>query len=318
MKREPTSVLPGSLARTLRPDGRIKDPAPSADAEADVATALFFASGRWGDGKEPYDYATEGRRMIHEMRPLLARGTAHERREGDAPLSLFTTGHQPRAFVAGPGESIEGDELTSPRFHVPAFYELWARYGAREDALFWQEAVTAARDYLVHSAHPATGLWPGLTTLDGRAVTRSADPGSASFRRESWRTIFNMAVDVAWWKADPRETDVLNRVHAFFVRQGLATYGDAFTPRGEETSRVHAPGLMAMLAAASTASSDPWGWRFVDELAGLPFGLGKRPTSDGLLQLLGLLQVAGRFRVWVPDPPPASTGHAMPIGRHHS
>jgi oligosaccharide reducing-end xylanase len=315
MKREPTSALPGSLARTLRPDGRIKDPAPSAEAEADVATALFFASGRWGDRKEPYDYATEARRLIRGMRPLFEHGTGQGRHAGGAPLSLFTAGHQPRAFVAGPGESVERDDFTSPRFYLPAFYELWARYGAREDALFWQEAVTVARDYLVHSAHPVTGLWSGLTTLDGRVVIRSTDPGSASFRRESWRTILNLAVDGAWWAADPRETDVLNRVHAFFVREGLATYGDAFTQPGRETSREHAPGLVAMNAAASSASSDPWGWRFVDELASLPFGLGRRPTSDGLLQLLGLLHVAGRFRVWVPEPPPEQA-HAAPSGRH--
>ena len=197
-------------------------------------------------------------------------------------------------------------ELTASRLYLPAFYELWARYGIREDARFWQEAVSVGRDFLVRAAHPLTGLWPGVATMQGEPAPLTGDPGAASFRRESWRVVFNLAVDVAWWAADPRETDLIDRVHGFFVRQGLGTYGDAFTLNGEPTSREHAPGLVAMNAAGAAGSSDPYGWRFVDELWSLPFGLGRRPTSDSLLQLLGLLQVAGRFRVWVPGRPTAS------------
>ena len=41
----------------------------------------------------------------------------------------------------------ERNTFTDPSYHLPAFYELWARWGPEEDRAFWARAATVSRDY---------------------------------------------------------------------------------------------------------------------------------------------------------------------------
>jgi endo-1,4-beta-D-glucanase Y len=65
-------------------------------------------------------------------------------------------------------------EFSDPSYHLPAFYEIWARRAAgwkgrqAEDRAFWREAARVSRDYLEKSAHPETGLTPDYAEFDGR------------------------------------------------------------------------------------------------------------------------------------------------------
>jgi endo-1,4-beta-D-glucanase Y len=52
------SVWQGFFAWDCEPDGSKLDATPAPDGEAFIATALLFASARWGDGTGYRDYGT--------------------------------------------------------------------------------------------------------------------------------------------------------------------------------------------------------------------------------------------------------------------
>ena len=47
-----------------KPDGTRLSQGPAPDGEEFFAMALFFASNRWGDGAEPYDYDAQARKYF--------------------------------------------------------------------------------------------------------------------------------------------------------------------------------------------------------------------------------------------------------------
>ena len=51
--------------------------------------------------------------------------------------------------------SSERPQFTDPSYHLPAFYELWARWGPAADRDFWMEAAAASRDFFL--AHRPSG-----------------------------------------------------------------------------------------------------------------------------------------------------------------
>ena len=70
----------------------------------------------------------------------------------------------------------ERNTFTDPSYHLPAFYELWARWGPERDRAFWAKAASVSRDFFVKSADPKTGLVPNLGALR-RHAPRLARPG---------------------------------------------------------------------------------------------------------------------------------------------
>ena len=40
-----------------------------------------------------------------------------------------------------------GNTFSDPSYHLPAFYELWARWGPVGDRAFWGEAAQVSRNY---------------------------------------------------------------------------------------------------------------------------------------------------------------------------
>ena len=45
---------------------------------------------------------------------------------------------------------------TDASYHLPAFYELWARWGPEEDRAFWAEAADVSRDFFNRVRGPET------------------------------------------------------------------------------------------------------------------------------------------------------------------
>jgi hypothetical protein len=60
---------------------------------------------------------------------------------------------------------------TDPSYHLPAFYELWARWGPEADRSFWAEAAKVSRDFFQKATNPTTGLAPDYANFDGTPVT---------------------------------------------------------------------------------------------------------------------------------------------------
>jgi oligosaccharide reducing-end xylanase len=114
---------------------------------------------------------------------------------------------------------VNRSDFTDPSYHLPAFYELWARWGPPADRAFWAKAATASRSFFVKTTNPNTGLAPSYANFDGTPhPTRFRQ--SAIFGYDSWRTASNWSVDWAWWRKAPEEPQLSNRIQAFFRSRG--------------------------------------------------------------------------------------------------
>ncbi len=298
-QKDPKHPSYGFFSWQMAYDGSVMDELPAPDGEEYYAMALYFAANRWGNGKGIYDYEAHADRLLHDMvhrEPITGmvrqRGAMREHTVGkevneDHFMILFSPD--------------ERSHMTDPSYHLPAFYELWARWGPEEDRAFWRRAADASRDYFVKVTDPKTGLAPNLGQFDGTPLGFRG-PGSAAFREDAWRVGSNWSVDWSWWAKDPRERELSDRLQAFFVSRDIETYGDNWGLDGTLLRDRHSPGLVATNGVASLAATDEKRARkFTEALWALDV-----PSSrvfryyDGLLYMMSLLHASGRFRVIPP------------------
>src|SRR5690606_22382874 len=110
----------------------------------------------------------------------------------------------------------------------------------------------------------------------------------------------NVAVDYAWFAADPWQVEQSNRVLDFLVAQGIDSYANQFTLEGAPLSSDHSTGLVAMAAVAALAADPEKGKPFVQELWEAPLPSGRWRYYDGMLYMLGMLHVSGTFKIYAP------------------
>jgi oligosaccharide reducing-end xylanase len=280
----------GYFAWQCRFDGTVIDPGSASDGEAWFAMALFFASHRWGDGEGLLNYGAEARRLLRDMRhkPVAA---------GITPIFHRTE----KQIVFAPTDFAY--RFTDPSYHLPAFYELWARWDTDPaDRAFWRDAAATSRAYFRKAAHPRTGLMPEYSQFDGSPYTGlEFGPGKNDFRFDAWRTLANVALDHAWWRADPWQVEQSNRVLRFLGGH-LPAVPNQFSLEGRPLSTDTSPGLIAMAAVAGHAADPKLAGPFVRQLWDLPPPAGRWRYYDGLLYFLGLLQAGGRFQIHAPSP----------------
>ena len=291
--RHTTGPRAGYFAWQCKFDGTIIDPGSASDGEIWFATALFFASHRWGDGEGILNYGAEARRLLRDMLHKPAAG-------GITPIFHRAE----KQVVFAPTDFAY--RFTDPSYHVPAFYELWARWDTDPaDRAFWTEAARTSRAYFKKAAHPKTGLMPEYSQFDGTPYTGlEFGPGKNDFRFDAWRTLANVALDHAWWRADPWSVEQSNRVLGFLGGH-LPAVPNQFSLDGRPLSADTSPGLIAMAAVAGHAADAKLARPFVRQLWEMPPPSGRWRYYDGLLYFLGLLQAGGRFQVHAP--PPSST-----------
>ena len=286
----------GYFSWSCKPDGTPNEETAAPDGEEYFVMALYFAAHRWGNGTGIYDYQAQADQLLTTMRH-------HPVATGPTPFG---------ARIVGP-EVDEGWKMirfvpvltrgnfTDPSYHLPAFYELWARWGPAADRAFWAEAASASRAFFPKAANAATGLTPVYANFDGTPhATRF--PQSTTFGYDSWRTASNWSVDWSWWHKAPVEQTLSNRIQAFFLRQGISKYGDLYTLDGKELQQHHSTGLAAANAAASLAATDPHAKDFVRALWDAPIPAGQQRYYDGVLYLLNFLHCSGRVRIWKVQP----------------
>jgi oligosaccharide reducing-end xylanase len=286
----------GYFSWSMKVDGTPKDEMPAADAEEYFATSLYFAAGRWGNGSGIYDYRAAADRLLTDMRH-------RELITGRTVKGVRTAGElfHPEYAMVRFSPTVEARDFTDPSYHLPAFYELWARWGPVADRSFWAKAAAASREFFQRTTHPITGLAPEYATFGGPPWAAEWDNQSVHFRFDAWRTAMNWSVDWAWWGLDARERQLSDRLQEFFESRGLSAYGNEFTLDGRQLGSAHSTGLVAMNAVASLAATQPRALRFVDALWYAPVPSGQWRYYDGMLYLLGLLHCSGEFRIWTPQ-----------------
>jgi endo-1,4-beta-D-glucanase Y len=275
------------------PSGCPKDAVPASDGEEYIVTALFFAAHRWGNGQGIYDYEAEANRILDVM--------LHKEDMNGGVVenvhNMFDRAQKQVVFVPiGPGAGF-----TDPSYHLPAFYELWARWAKgwqgrqAEDRQFWRDAAARSRLLFVQTAHPLTGLSPDYAEFDGRPKDMY---GHGDFRFDAFRVAVNRAVDHAWWAADANEIALTDWQQAFFAGQGMKRYVQEYRLDGTPLSKTRSSGLIASNGAASLAASDPRAWQFVAALWALQPPKGRYRYYNGLLEYMAFLHASGRFRIY--------------------
>jgi oligosaccharide reducing-end xylanase len=284
----------GYFAWHCKTDGSKLHANPASDGEEWFITALFFADGRWGSGAGIFNYRAEAQ-------SILATALHADQLSGDMATNLFDAQAKQVVFVPMIGKN---SSFSDPSYHLPAYYELWARW-ASQDNEFWAEAAKTSRDYFKKAANPQTGLMPDYANFDG---TPYGSDEHKDFRFDAWRTLSNVAVDYAWFAADPSTSseqapwavEQSNRVLDFLASQGMDSYPNQYSLDGKSLSADHSTGLVAMAAVAALAAHPDKGKPFVQALWDTKIPSGKWRYYDGMLYMLALLHDSGNFQIYTP------------------
>jgi len=286
----------GYFSWSLKRDGTPNSETPAPDGEEYMVMALYFASSRWGDGEGIYNYKVWADKILTAIRhhpfktgqTKFGQRSVHNMVNEDAVMIRFVP-------------NLDSWGFTDPSYHLPAFYELWSRWGPEADRTFWAAAADTSRNFFVRTTHPITGLAPDYANFDGTPYSSRWNPRSVNFSFDARRTQMNWSVDWSWWAKDPREQELSNRIQSFFASQGIGDYGTQYSLDGKLLDKNHARGLVAANAVASLAATHPLAKDFVEALWNTPI-----PSEfderyyDGLLYLMGMLHCSGEFRIWAP------------------
>ncbi len=271
--------------------GQPMDQNPASDGETWFATALFFAAARWnGNGAGKFDYVADANAI------LLAATTKNNTQ---SVVNMFNIDERQVVFVPYASSA----KFTDPSYHLPTYYRVWQEKAdvstANVSSAFWGEMADVARKHLKSTTNEKTGLAPDYSKFDGSPTGGSHQ----QFRFDAWRVAANIATDYAWFGAEAGDWQVgwANRLHRFFAGQqgGINGYGNQYSLEGNELSKDHSPGLVAMNAVAALASDDALAWDFVEALWNTTTPTGKYRYYDGCLYMWGMLHVSGKFKAYL-------------------
>lgn len=335
---DPANPSYGYFAWSMNTDGTPRSTGAAPDGEQYYAMALYFAANRWGNGKGIYDYRAQADRILRAMRHrAVMTGTPPFRiHPGDAP---FVPPDQPWPSINNRAEAAEAKAAGRPwppvhkprpprpasvgpmvddshamvrfvaetevpgtdaSYHLPAFYELWSRWGPVEDRAFWAKAADVSRDFFVKVTNPHTGLAPDRSYLDASAM-QTFDGQPYPFGYDSWRTASNWSVDSNWWGKDQRQKGLSDAIQSFLTRQGLDSFPDRYTLDGKPLSTRHSPGMVAATAVAGLAGTPGDASRgFLRAVWAMPTPAGEQRYFDGMVYLMSMMHLSGEFRVIQP------------------
>lgn len=189
--------------------------------------------------------------------------------------------------------------FSDPSYHLPHFYELFAKYADEEDQAFWKEAATSSRSYLHTACHPVTGLSPEYANFDGSPAPIQPHGDFRHFYSDAYRTAANIALDWEWFRKDPWQIEQSNRIQSFFSDIEMSDYR-RYTIEGEpfDEPSLHPVGLLATNAMASLAADGPHAASFVRKFWNTPLRQGERRYYDNCLYFFSMLALSGRYRMY--------------------
>ncbi len=243
-------------------------------------TSLIFAHHRWGS-TGAIDYQTDALALFHTIR--------HQTDDvADAGATTVTNLLDPTTALpyAFPDTMYAGQ--TRPSIVMPAYYGVWAQ--AVLDPTF-TTAKTNGRTLLNASANMSTGLTPIRATFNGSPVS-----GWAVFDPECYRTQINMVID-QFWSAGSAFNGELNRLLAFFTKQGPNTYGTSYSLDGTVMNPAHESSLVVANAVAAGVSTNSDRAQYLNALWTMPVTTGSSRYFAGIMQLWALLILGGQFQI---------------------
>ena len=314
----------GYFAWSCKTDGTRNAEGAASDGELYFITVLIFASNQWGNDTG-INYKAEAQRILNCTMPRELPASAGGGQMGGGPFG----GQQGprRSFLIDPETKLItftpdgfGQRFTDPSYHIPAFYEVWARWADDGRADLWNECARRSREYLHKACNEQTGLNPDMSNYDGTPMPGwgGRRNGGANFRYDSWRVPMNIALDYEWSCADGEwQRQYGEKIQNFFYSKGINDFvdqyrtdgtlpeGDEILPAGGSAPKLrHSIGLVATTAAASVLCSHDKSKEFVDALWNArhePFDDGYFDAYyDGLLRLFAFMHLSGRYRIIFP------------------
>ena len=296
----------GYFAWSCKTDGTHNSEGSASDGELYYITALIFASNLWGD-ETGINYKAEARRILDCS--MSKDGTG-----GQRPLL-----HPEHHLITFTPDDM-GMRFTDPSYHIPSFYEVWARWADDGRSDYWKKAARLSREFLHHAIDSVTGLNPDMCQYDGSIMQGPwmRRGGSSNFRYDSWRVPMNIALDYEWSCADREwQQQYGERFQNFLYSQGIDTFVDQYRvdgtlPEGNEILQAggfrklrHSIGLVATSAAASVMCSHEKRREFIKalwEAKHEPFDDGYFDAYyDGLLRLFAFMHLSGHYRIIFPN-----------------
>lgn len=293
--------LEGYFAWSCKTDGTRNAQGPASDGELYYVTALIFASNLWGNDTGIH-YLAEAQRILN---------CSMQKSGMDRAVPFINLEHKLITFTPDPW----GGRFTDPSYHIPAFYEVWARWAEDGRAGFWRECAERSREYLHRSIHPVTGLNPDYNNYDGTLLGSNRIIGDA-FRFDSWRVPMNIAMDYSWACEDaPWQQRYGNTIQNFLYKEGIDTFVDQYNVDGTRVKEIlgagehkqlrHSLGLVSTAAAVSLVSTHCKNREFIDRLWNAkhqPYEDGYFDAYyDGLLRLFAFMHLSGNYRIIFPQ-----------------
>ncbi|MDH6304687.1 oligosaccharide reducing-end xylanase [Parabacteroides sp. PF5-5] len=293
--------LKGYFAWSCKTDGTRNSQGAASDGELYYVTSLIFASNRWGNDTD-INYLAEAQHILN---------CSMQKSGMDRSAPFINLEHKLITFTPDPW----GGRFTDPSYHLPAFYEVWARWADDGRTGFWRECAKESREYLHRSIHPVTGLNPDYNNYDGTLLGSNRIIGDA-FRYDSWRVPMNMALDYSWACEDAKwQQNYGNTIQNFLYNQGIDTFVDQYNVDGTQVKEIldaggyrklrHSLGLVSTAAAASLISTHCKNREFIDRLWNakhVPYEDGYFDAYyDGLLYLFAFMHLSGNYQIIFPQ-----------------
>lgn len=278
-------VYEGYFAWTASPNGTLNAEGPAPDGEEYYALALFFASARWGDGEAPFDYSNQARTIL--------RHCVHQPELAENGRAMWDEETKLIRFVP------EAD-FTDASYHLPHFYDIFAKLADERDREFWADAARASREYLAKACHPVTGLAPELGEYDG---TPGAKGKRDTYFSDAYRVLMNIGLDAAWGGATAAEKQIAENAQRFFSEHTAFGEYAIYNLDGTIAKQfcLHPTAIIATTAAASLASDGKYSKQWVLDFWNTPPRKGNRRYYDNCLYFFTLLMLAGEYKIYMPD-----------------
>lgn len=279
-------------------DGTVRGQGPAPDGEEYFAMALFLASHRWGDGEGIYNYSEEAKAIL--------RAALHNGEEGRPGKPMWNHDNHYIKFT-------DVSEFSDTSYHLPHFYELFAKWADEEDRPFWEKAAKASREYIVKSSHHVTGLSPEYSDYDGKPFNpewvKKMNMRHDWFFSDAYRTIANIAMDSSWSGSDKALADLAAKIQRFFTEDRGGVDDGIFEIDGTmvEEHAKHNVGLLATNAEGSLAvlnnpdadeKSKEYALDYVRKLWNTPMQTGKHRYYDNCLYMFAMLALSGNYRIY--------------------
>ena len=161
----------GYFAWSCKTDGTRNAQGAASDGELYFVTSLIFASNRWGNDT--------GINYLKEAQHIL--DCSMQKAGMDRTAPLINLEHQLITFTP----DHWGGKFTDPSYHLPAFYEVWAKWANDGRSQFWKECAEKSREFLHKCINEKTGLNPDYCNYDGSLMKTGRLLGDA-FRYDSW------------------------------------------------------------------------------------------------------------------------------------